>query len=123
VVGGGHVVALMYGQLADCDSLNGIVDAAMAERLYWVVFDHLAAVCPGFEQYKRHKGFPARMKRGIFAIDSSTIRLYLNCIDWSARTIAELYRARWAVELFFKELKQTCQIRDFVGYSTTVKTG
>ena len=35
----------------------------------------------------------------------------------SARTVAELYRARWAVELFFKELKQTCQLRDFVGYS------
>ena len=31
--------------------------------------------------------------------------------------MAELYRARWAVELFFKELKQTCQLRDFVGYN------
>jgi hypothetical protein len=34
---------------------------------------------------------------------------------WSARTIAELYRARWAIELFFKEIKQTLQLRDFVG--------
>jgi hypothetical protein len=34
---------------------------------------------------------------------------------WSARTIAELYRARWTIELFFKELKQTLQLRDFVG--------
>ncbi len=25
--------------------------------------------------------------------------------EWSAKTVAELYRARWAVELFFKELK------------------
>ena len=40
-----------------------------------------------------------------------------NNLDWSPRTVAELYRARWAVELFFKELKQTCQIRDFVGYN------
>jgi hypothetical protein len=38
-----------------------------------------------------------------------------NNTAWSARTIAELYRARWAVELFFKELKQTLQLRDFVG--------
>ena len=36
---------------------------------------------------------------------------------WNARTIAELYRARRGVETFFKELKQTCQIRDFIGYS------
>ena len=109
-----HVVALMYGQLAGCDSLNGIVDAArvhegewrnirgaqppkrntfsnanrhreaaMAERLYWEVFEHLVSVCPGFGQYKRHKGFLARMKRGVFAIDSSTIKLCLNCIDWA----------------------------------------
>ena len=42
---------------------------------------------------------------------------FTNNRDWSARTVAELYRARWAVELFFKELKQTCQLRDFVGYS------
>lgn len=38
-----------------------------------------------------------------------------NNTTWSARTIAELYRARWTIELFFKELKQTLQLRDFVG--------
>ena len=37
--------------------------------------------------------------------------------DWTSRTIAELYKARWAVELFFKEFKQTCQVRDFIGYN------
>ncbi|NLF84668.1 MAG: IS4 family transposase, partial [Lentisphaerae bacterium] len=58
-------------------------EAAMAGRLYWEVFEHLVSVCPGFGQYKRHKGFLARMKRGIFAIDSSTIKLCLNCIDWA----------------------------------------
>ncbi len=40
-----------------------------------------------------------------------------NNFTWSARSIAELYKARWAVELFFKELKQTCRLRDFVGYN------
>lgn len=37
--------------------------------------------------------------------------------EWSAWTVAELYRARWEIETFFKELKQTCQIADFVGYN------
>ena len=31
--------------------------------------------------------------------------------------LAELYRARWAIETFFKELKQTLQLADFVGYN------
>jgi IS4 transposase len=30
-----------------------------------------------------------------------------NNLEWSAATIAKLYRARWQVELLFKELKQT----------------
>ena len=40
-----------------------------------------------------------------------------NNFEWSPRTVAELYRARWAIELFFKELKQTLQLADFVGYN------
>ena len=40
-----------------------------------------------------------------------------NNLEWAPRTVAELYRARWEAEIFFKEIKQTCQIRDFVGYN------
>jgi transposase len=40
-----------------------------------------------------------------------------NNFEWSPRTVAELYRARWTIETFFKELKQTLQLRDFVGYN------
>jgi putative transposase len=38
-----------------------------------------------------------------------------NNFEWSAPTVAGLYRARWAVELLFKELKQTLQLTDFIG--------
>jgi len=38
-----------------------------------------------------------------------------NNFEWSAATVAELYRARWQVELLFKELKQTLQLKDFYG--------
>ena len=40
-----------------------------------------------------------------------------NNFDWSAWTVAELYRARWDIEVFFKELKQTVQLVDFVGHN------
>jgi len=36
---------------------------------------------------------------------------------WSAQTIADLYRCRWSIEVFFKELKQTLQLADFLGHS------
>ena len=35
--------------------------------------------------------------------------------DWAPTTIAQLYRSRWQVELLFKELQQTLQLRDFYG--------
>lgn len=40
-----------------------------------------------------------------------------NHLDWSAWTIAELYRCRWQIEVFFKEIKQTLQLSDFLGHS------
>ncbi len=55
----------------------------IAEKLYWTVFGHLQTICPAFTQYKRHKGFLHRLKRDIFAIDSTTLQLSLNCIDWA----------------------------------------
>ena len=38
-----------------------------------------------------------------------------NNFEWAASTIAELYKARWQVEILFKELKQTLQLQDFFG--------
>jgi hypothetical protein len=40
-----------------------------------------------------------------------------NNLTWSAQTIADLYRCRWSIEVFFKELKQTLQLADFLGHS------
>ena len=62
---------------------NRTRDPAIAERLYWQTFEHLRTVCPDFTQVKAHKGFIHRVKRDIFAIDSTTLKLSLNCIDWA----------------------------------------
>jgi len=40
-----------------------------------------------------------------------------NNLEWTAVTICELYRARWRIEVFFKQLKQTVQLVDFLGNS------
>ena len=43
--------------------------------------------------------------------------LLTNNLIWTAETISQLYKARWAVELFFKHLKQLFRVKTFVGTS------
>ena len=38
-----------------------------------------------------------------------------NNLKWAATSICELYRSRWVIEEFFKELKQTLQLKSFYG--------
>lgn len=40
-----------------------------------------------------------------------------NHLEWSASSVADLYRCRWSIEVFFKQLKQTLQLSDFLGHS------
>jgi len=40
-----------------------------------------------------------------------------NNLDWSPVTVCDLYRCRWQIEVFFKQLKQTVQLVDFLGNS------
>lgn len=46
-----------------------------------------------------------------------TVSFLSNNMDWAASSICDLYRCRWGIETFFKEIKQTLQIRTFVGFS------
>jgi IS4 transposase len=43
------------------------------------------------------------------------LRILSNDLDASAEEIANLYRRRWAIELFFRWIKQTLKITRFVG--------
>jgi IS4 transposase len=40
-----------------------------------------------------------------------------NNLEWSAESIVELYRCRWEIEVFLKQIKQTLQLADFLGTS------
>ena len=38
-------------------------------------------------------------------------------VSWSAASVADLYRCRWQIEVFFKQIKQSLQLCDFLGNS------
>ncbi|NOY97326.1 MAG: IS4 family transposase [Chlorobi bacterium] len=49
--------------------------------------------------------------------ENKVIAIITNQLDWEYNTIAELYKKRWDIELFFKAIKQNLQIRTFWGTS------
>ena len=108
-----HVVTLLYAQLAHALSLNDVCDALsfvtgrlaairgakapsrngfshanrardpeLARRLFWATLEHLQTLAPGFgRRQQRRYGF--RFKRLIHLVDSTTLTLVANCIDWA----------------------------------------
>lgn len=49
-----------------------------------------------------------KMKRMTFITDN---------FEWASSSVCDLYKARWAIEVFFKEIKQTLQLSDFMGHN------
>jgi len=49
--------------------------------------------------------------------ENKFIEIITNQLDWKARTVADLYKKRWDIELFFKAIKQNLQIKTFLGTS------
>lgn len=50
-------------------------------------------------------------------INHQEIELITNQMNWSANTISELYKARWDIEIFFRDIKQLLHIKSFIGTS------
>ena len=55
----------------------------MAEELFWETLSEIQKVYPEFGMGRKYCGFPARFKRIINVIDSTTIKLVANCMDWA----------------------------------------
>ena len=72
-----------------------------------------------FRATKAAKECPIRLRR-IGYYDSTTGKHYVfltNNFTLCAKTIADIYKARWDVELFFKWIKQNLKIKSFIGTS------
>lgn len=65
---------------------NKTRNADMAEDLFWSTLEHLDQQTPSFGRggpKKRRRGVPRRFTRTIHAVDSSTIKLVANNINWA----------------------------------------
>ena len=75
--------------------------------------------------FNTRKSYPDKLRRVKYHDrETDKILVFLtNNFDISALTVAELYRNRWRVELFFKWIKQHLKIKSFFGTSpNAVKT-
>jgi len=94
---------------------------------YWVTkrkdvsrFDYIYS-----DQTLELKGFYSKQKypcklRRIRSKDPETgkiITILTNNLTWSPKTIAQIYKERWQIELFFKCIKQQLKVKSFVGTS------
>jgi hypothetical protein len=82
------VLSSMRGAVAPSrntfSNANRVRNADMAEALYWNVAGHLTSQNPGFAVGgRRYRGIPRRFKRAISVVDSTTMKLVANCLDWA----------------------------------------
>lgn len=63
------------------------------------------------------KSYPQKLRRVAVWDEENrqTIELITNQMSWTANTISELYKSRWQIEIFFREIKQNLHIKSFVG--------
>jgi len=65
--------------------------------------------------------YPQRMRRivDLVEVDGQEVEMdfLTNNLEWSAASIVQLYQCRWQIEVFFKQIKQTLQLADFLGTS------
>jgi hypothetical protein len=61
--------------------------------------------------------YPKKLRRVVVwdEINQQTIEIITNQFTWTANTIGELYKARWEIEIFFKDIKQLLKIKTFLG--------
>jgi hypothetical protein len=65
--------------------------------------------------------YPQKFRRVIAMVEINgemrEMTFITNNLEWAAPSICDLYKSRWAIEAFFKQLKQTLQLCSFLGHS------
>ncbi len=72
----------------------------------------------GFRTHRKH---PENFRRVIAWVEIDgelqLMTFITNHLEWAPSSICDLYKSRWSIEAFFKQIKQTVQLCDFLGHS------
>lgn len=67
------------------------------------------------------KDYPELMRLIVAIVEvdgKETVMTFLtNNTEWAPASICELYEGRWGIEVFFKQMKQTLKLADFLGHN------
>ncbi|MBI9019273.1 MAG: IS4 family transposase [Phycisphaerae bacterium] len=70
---------------------------------------------------KSHEAYPKKLRLVTANIEingqEKSMQFITNNLTWASSSICDLYQCRWGVEVFFKQIKQTLQLSDFLGHS------
>ncbi len=71
--------------------------------------------------WKTQRAYPEPLRRVVARVEVDGVEREMtfltNQLDWAGSSVADLYRCRWQVEVFFKQIKQTLQLADFLGHN------
>jgi hypothetical protein len=67
----------------------------------------------------KHKGMKLRrVEAWVDVEDVWRLMVFItNNMEWSPRSVCDLYRRRWDIEVFFKQVKQSLKLGSFLGHS------
>ena len=109
-----HVGGVTFVTRAKTNMRYRIVSRSPVDRTLGIQFDQCIVLTS-----QKSKEYPVKLRR-IRYIDPDTgkrLVFLTNNFDLSAKIIANLYKARWRIESFFKILKQNLRVKKFLGTS------
>ena len=82
-----------------------------------VLSDRVGLLPARLAQHRRNPMTQQVREIRVYNQTGKLLRILTNDLDAPAQEIADLYKRRWAIELFFRWVKQTLRIRHFLGCS------
>ena len=89
--------------------------SASLKDVSWVMYEVTLKVPASRRQYL---GRLRRIEAEVEVNGEWVVMVFLtNNMLWAPSSVCDLYRCRWGIEVFFKQIKQTFKVCDFLGHS------